>query len=234
MEASNKDKRKFEFVLCIGLLIVASVLGMDTNHNPMPWINRILSPIEKEGWTIYWGGILLLILIYNVFRKLYALKGWYIFNKNGKCFMWTLIFILSVNAINPSVIQTVKMVKSGLDTIYLDREALMGFNIYDTSEGGTTSYKTEGYIMLINCSNQTIGPFKIKVILTERGDGPTGEFESAEEYYLAPKEQRNIELNLEGMLDEPSKLVEDRLYTIGKKFEVILWNNEEQVKFLSE
>lgn len=67
MEGSNKDKR--EFVICIGLLIVAAILGMNTNHHPMSWINRILPTIEIKGITIYLGSIILIILIYNVFRK---------------------------------------------------------------------------------------------------------------------------------------------------------------------
>ena len=227
MEGSNKDKR--EFVICIGLLIVAAILGMNTNHHPMSWINRILPTIEIKGITIYLGSIILIILIYNVFRKFYSLKGWRIFNKNGKCFVWTIIFIVLINAINPTVVQTIKMLKSGLGAIYLDREALIGFNIYNTSEGEIISYKTEGHIMLINCSNQKVGPFKVKVVLPEREGLPKGEFESVEDYYLEPKEQRYIELNLEGMSDE-SKMN----YILRKNFEVVLWNDKEKVRFFSE
>ena len=244
MGDSNKDSGKFELVVCIGLLIGASILGMDTNYNPMLWINRILPPIEKGTWTIYWGGILLLVLIYNVFRKLYVLKGWRIFNKKGKCFVCTLVFMLFINATNPEVVQTIKRMETGLGAIYLDREALMGFNINKLSEDGainykaeenkTITYKTEGYITLINCSNQEVGPFKIKIILPEGGGYPIGEFKSGEDYYLNPKERRSIKLNIEGMLDESNKSVGDNIYTAGKNFEIVLWNDEEQVEFLSE
>ena len=164
-----------------------------------------------------------------MFRKLYSLKGWRIFNKDGKCFVWTLIFIVLIGAINPKVVQTIKMLESGLDAIYLDRDALMDFNISNTSEGGTTSYKTEGHITLINCSNQTVGPFKVKVILPESKNDLKGEFESIEDYYLAPKEQRDIKLTLEGKLDESK-----RINMFRKNFEVVLWNDKEQVRFLSE
>lgn len=229
VERNNKDKEQREFVICIGLLIVAAILEMNTNHHPMSWINRILPTIEIRGITICLGGIVLIILIYNVFRKLYSLKGWRIFNKNGKCFVWTLIFIILINVINPKVVQTIKMLRPGLGAIYLDREALMDFIVHNTSEDGTMSYKTEGHIMLINCSNQKVGPFKVKVVLPEREGYPKGEFESVEDYYLEPKEQRHIELNLEGMSDE-SKMI----YMLRKNFEVVLWNDKEQVRFFSE
>lgn len=234
MEGSSKDKEKREFVIYIGLLIVAAILGMNTNHHPMSWINRILPVIEINRITIYWGGIILIILIYNVFRKLYLLKGWRIFNKDGKCFVWTLIFIILINAINPKVVQTIKMLESGLDAIYLDREALMDFKIHNTSEDGTMSYKTEGHIMLINCSNQKVGPFKVKVILSKREDYPKGEFESVEDYYLEPKEQRYIKLDLEGVSDESKSDGSKMVYILRKNFEIVLWNDKEQVRFLSE
>ena len=229
MKGSSRDKEKREFVICIGLLIVAAILEMNTNHHPMSWINRILPMIKIRGITFYLGSIVLIILIYNVFRKLYSLKGWRIFNKDGKCFVWTLIFIVLIGAINPKVVQTIKMLESGLDVIYLDRDALMDFNISNTSEGGMTSYKTEGHITLINCSNQTVGPFKVKVILPESGNNLNGEFESLEDYYLAPKERRSIKLTLEGKLNE-SKIIN----MFRKNFEVVLWNDKEQVRFLSE
>ena len=229
MKGSSRDKEKREFIICIGLLIVAAILEMNTNHHPMSWINRILPMIKIRGITFYLGSIVLIILIYNVFRKLYSLKGWRIFNKDGKCFVWTLIFIVLIGAINPKIVQTIKMLESGLDVIYLDRDALMDFNISNTSEGGMTSYKTEGHITLINCSNQTVGPFKVKVILHESGNNLNGEFESIEDYYLAPKEQRTIKLTLEGKLDESK-----RINMFRKNFEVVLWNDKEQVKFLFE
>lgn len=230
LENYDQYKGKREFVVCMGLLIAAAILSMNTNHHPELWINRLLPVIEINTITIYWGGILLIIIIYNVFRKFYSLKGWHIFNKNGKCFVWTLIFIMFINAINPKIVQTIKMLESGLGAIYLDREALMDFKIYNTSENGIMSYKTEGHIVLINCSNQKVGPFKVKVILPEREGYPKGEFESVEDYYLEPKEQRYIKLDLEGTSSDGSTMV----YMLRKNFEVVLWNNKEQVRFLPE
>ena len=241
---NDKGDSKLEWILCIGLLIGASILGMDTNHNPMLWANRIFPPIEKGTGTIYWGGILLLVLIYNVFRKIYSLKKWHIFNKRWKCFVWTWVFIYFVSNINPEVVQTIKRMETGLGAIYLDREALMGFNFDKLSEDGTIynqaeenetmTYKTEGYITLINCSNQEVGPFKIKIIVPEGEEYPIEEFTSGEDYYLNPRERRTIKLNFEGVLDEKNKLVGEPIYILGKKFEVVLWNNKEQVKFLPE
>lgn len=69
----------------------------------------------------------------------------------------------------------------------------------------------------------------VKVILHESGNNLNGEFESIEDYYLAPKEQRTIKLTLEGKLDESK-----RINMFRKNFEVILWNDKEQVRFLSE
>ena len=44
-------------------LILGIVFSLNTNSNPVPFIERILIPIQSDGVTIHYAGIFIIILV---------------------------------------------------------------------------------------------------------------------------------------------------------------------------
>lgn len=223
-------------LIWIGLLII-SALGLNDNYHTLSWLNRIFPPFKHEDMTFFTGTIILIIVIYNLFRAFYYTTGNYLFNKGWKCFICTLIFVNLLSGINAPVIQKIRGLQSGLNAIYLDRNKMFGINLYDISVGKEKMYRSEGSIRLKNCSDETVGPFKITVTLAQDENHPSGSFTCDYPYELAPKEQKYIHLNYEGPLTdlvENSVYDYDKAYIISDGLQIMLWDENQQVTFYSE
>lgn len=227
-------------LIWLGLLLM-SVLGMNDNYHTLSWINRILPPYSHEGMTFFTGTILLIIAIYNLFRAFYYTTGNYLFNKGWKCFICTLIFVNLLTGINGSAVQRIRRFQSGLNAIYLDRTRDLSINLYDISEDGVEkAYRSEGTILLKNCSNKTVGPFKITVTFAPDEYQPGGSFTSEDIYELAPGKQKYIVLTHDDALNDFTEDEESEIYAtahmilISEGIEITLWNEEKQVTFYSE
>lgn len=219
----------------IGLLVV-SVLGLNDNYHTLAWINRIVPSYNNKGLTLFPGTIILIVAIYNLFRAFYYTTGNYLFNKGWKCLICTLIFMNVLSGINDSMVQKLRGFQSGLDAIYLDRNNLLGVNLYDISIGKEKLYRIEGFSRLKNCSNETVGPFKVTITISQDENHPGGNFTCEDSYELAPGEQKTIPLNYEGVLKDfvDSDVYEDHIYLAFEGVQMMLWNEEQQVIFYSE
>ena len=103
-------------LIWIGLLII-SALGLNDNYHTLSWINRIIPIYSQEGMTIFTGSILIIIAIYNLFRAFHYISGNYLFNKNWKGFICTIIFIGLLSEVNVGAIEKIRGFQSGLDAI---------------------------------------------------------------------------------------------------------------------
>lgn len=222
-------------LIWLGLILV-SLLGMNNNYHTLSWINRIIPIYSHEGMTIFPGSILIIIAIYNLFRAFHYISGNYLFNKNWKCFICTIIFIGLLSEVNVGAIEKIRGFQSGLDAIYLDRDHPMNIILHDTSTGKEKVYRTEGVSRIKNCSDETVGPFKVTVTLLPSENHPGGSFICERSYGLAPGEEGIIDLSYQGILTDfvESKVYGDNTYVVNEGIQIMLWNEEGQVVFYSE
>lgn len=227
------------FIVFWVILGVSALLQMNTNHNAMPWIMRICKPLSINGMTVYWGNIVLVILIYNVFKKFYQLKSWKALNKDWKCFVWTLVFIVGCSSLGEVGIQGIKSFQEGLKAIYLQRDATGGSLKWEMIESEGKKYKRytgQVYITVKNCSRKETQQFEIRV----EAKNLTNEeieysFESEESYILEPNEIRRIEID---SFKEEKVEEEEETYSSGmsnfRDVKVILHNEDEELVFEKE
>lgn len=222
-------------LIWVGLL-VAGALGMNDNYHASLWINRIVPPYKHEGMTWFPGTIILIIAVYNLFRGFYFTTGNYLCNKGWKCFICTILFINIVGGINSEVVQKIRRLQSGLHSIYLERDKMMSINLYNVSSGEERIYRTEGFSRIKNCSNETVGPFKVTIIMEEDERHPGGSFTCEKIYELGPREERIVDLYYEGPLNESIGEMnsEDNMDIITEGIQMILWDEQQQVVFYSE
>lgn len=217
-------------------LVVVSVLGMNDNYHTTSWINRIIPAYQHGEMTIFVGTLVFITAIYNLFRGFHYITGNYLFNKNWKCFVCTLIFINLLSGINVGVIQQIRAFGSGVHAIYLERNNPLSINLQDISEGKEKRYSVKGMISLKNCSNETVGPFKVTMTLMPNGQQPGGSFTYEESYILGPKEEESFILNYEGMLNDFSDegVSRAQMYIANKDLQMTLWDEKQQVIFYTE
>lgn len=220
-------------LIWLGLLVVSG-LGMNNNYHALSWLNLMIPVYQHEELIIFWGNIVLMIAIYNLFRAFYYTKGNYLFNKDWKCFICTLIFISLLSDVNVGVVQKVRSTQSGLKAIYLDREDPLDLILYQTS--AENIYRIEGVTHIKNCSDEIVGPFQITIAVKSSEEQRGGCFTCQQSYILAPGEEKFIDLSYEGILSDFVANEIDGLetYVIDQGIEMMFWNHEEKVIFYSE
>lgn len=231
-----KLHKNIQVMILVFLLVVISLLGMNDNYHTEIWVNRILPPIQTETVELNWGGLVLVIATYHIFERLYVLKGIYIFDKRWKCFLCVLIFCAMIDNINIGVVQRLKSIQTGLNAVYLKRDKVLGVNIYEVSAGEEKTYRAEGYVVIKNCSDKSVGPFNITIVLPESKEGPSGRLTSDKTYQLEPGEQRTVDLNYEGKLNSHlnGEMPDDEMYLVFERVRMILWDEDEQVTFYAK
>lgn len=120
---SNKFKSdKFRFVMSALLILIGVILTINTNNNPVPFIEKIFRPVEKGSGTLHYGGIIVIILIYNGVRGIrnYG-KGKFLFLTKHP-FVTAIVILVLSSGLNTNVIKIYKSFSPGLNSIYCDRE----------------------------------------------------------------------------------------------------------------
>ncbi|OPJ55643.1 hypothetical protein [Alkalithermobacter paradoxus] len=137
--------RKNKQLLYILLILIGVVLSFNTNNDPTPFVNRIFKPVNFKGGTLYYGGILCIILISVGLSGIQFKK----FKSEGaKLIAIILIFQLTIPLNNYSV-KFIKSMSTDLNSIYYIRNKSNTLDIQTGQDGEFIRYTLE----LENCSN---------------------------------------------------------------------------------
>lgn len=235
------DLKKVKNLGCIGGILLIFVLLCNTNNNPTSFLMRILPPITIARSRFYYGNLLLLIAIYFLIKTLYKVNEWSFLNHGGKRFLCWILVVAFIGIGCEGMVKIYKSFQTGLKAVYLEREK-MNFTVKYHTENENNKpyivYETSGYITLENCSNAPTEPFRVRLIDMSQDEGSDFQLymdeyhNKDEEYILSPKQKIKIDFDNVGKREYTSKDDAQEGYIFsGNKFEVVLYNDTEQVVF---
>lgn len=117
---SKFEKKKFLKALLYLTLGIISFLN--TNSNPVIFIERIFMPIKIGSGTIYYAGLIALILTYKGIKILAETFEWRIYKRRFLIFLLTIFIISFTRDVCTEKVRTFKSSSIGLSSIYCDYE----------------------------------------------------------------------------------------------------------------
>lgn len=233
MTKTKLDKKnvvKYILLIILGLLFLGN-----TNNNPDIFIQRVFRPINLGGTTIFYAGLIPMIIIYK------GLKGIYICNKTEilRTRIRRIIVMIVLFSIFSNYwvigLKTYKGFAGGLDSIYCDREGLW-LSACDVNE---SEVRVSTMINLENCSSEDQA-FSIKIKVPEEWKNYINEEEiiardlyldSDDKIYMGKREKTDV--RIEAIVKCKNSTYSENTYSSRsiKNFDFILFNDEEEVMF---
>ncbi|GAA0178437.1 hypothetical protein SH2C18_14950 [Clostridium sediminicola] len=231
----NKILPKTKKIQGVILIIVAFISIYNTNNNPTILIERILKPIKIGGGTLFYAGLVPILLIY------YGLKS---INKNGdyrllktriRRIIITLIILNIGLHLSTNTVKFIKGMSKDLNAIYCYRDN--DFNSLSVGQDQDNNLIVTSSIELENCSNESqefniaiVIPENFKKFIHENIQLKDNEFQTSKKFVLHGKERKTItaEFFVEEM-DEDLSFVSSTW-----PFEFTLFNDNQKVQFINK
>ena len=210
-------------------LILGIVFSLNTNSNPVPFIERILIPIQSDGVTIHYAGIFIIILVYRGIKLLAEVFNWKADKRVIILLLLTILTIVATNSVWNNIIKTYKSASDGLRSIYCDYDN----QILYFKKINNDKLMINTRISLENLSSQE-QQFKIKVKVPRE----LREELKVDEFTVLDREGDIAIYNVKGKMEKQidSEFVlsikdYERLKFWTTDFQFLLYNDEESVKF---
>ncbi len=228
MKNCRMKLKSLPFVLAI---LAVSVLCLNSNNDPRPFIERIFVPFNIAGATIYYSGLVVLIVLYASLREI-NVQNEYSFLKTGFRRVLILILIIALtNTVSDFPSKVIKGFSTDLNAIYCYRNNI---NL-------STRLVTGNYIEL-NCKlrlenrGSVMQEFKVKVKYQKGIDDCTmwityGTYIFDKTVKLEPHEKTFIELHDKFKPEAIEKLIWDK---DSKEFKFSLFNDKQEVDFFEQ
>ena len=238
---TKKFTPKTRYILSIILIIVGIISLYNTNSNPTALIERIFKPINLNGGTFHYAGIISIILIYYGLKGIYKYREYRYLGTGNKRIVWTIIVLLVISKSSSYVIKTAKSLSKGLNSIYYHRESNYNELKFIQREDGKISIKCS--FELENCSKEA-QEFYIKVLVPETFKKHVvqeefifgeDEFNSGKKLIIDGKEKKNFQMNFTGDREDIMRDSRDDnscFIFSAREFEFILYNEDKEVKFI--
>lgn len=224
---------KVKGILSILMVLIAFVFSSNTNNNPIPFIDRIIKPSTTKNGTIYFGWIIIILLI-SIGLK--GINRNLLKNKFSSKFtnILIVIIVLLLPAITINGAKIYKTFTNGLDSIYCYRndKNLELLTIDDE--------KIEANIRL-RLKNFSDEPqkFYIKIIAFEIISENINKIEfyvvnddnTKKEFILYGKEEKTINEVFEITVNKENEPI-NSIHSNTSYFEFELFNENENVKFI--
>ena len=209
----------------------------NTNSNPTALIERIFKPINLNGGTFHYAGIISIMLIYYGLKEIYKYKEYRYLGTGNKRIVWTIIVLLVISKSSSYVIKAVKSLSKDLNAIYYYRESSNNELNFIQRENGKISINCR--FELENCSKEA-QEFYIKVLVPEtfkkhivEEEFIFGEDEinKGKKFIMSGKEKKNFQINFTGDREDISD--SNSCFTFSaREFEFVLYNDDEEIKFI--
>lgn len=213
-----EQQQKLKRVSLIFLIFFIMLLSMNTNNDPNPIIQRIFRPINNGNSTIYYSGIILLLLMYFLVKELY--KEWNISFLNTR--LKRIIALILISYIFSSgseyCIKLYKSFSSGLNSIYCYRN---NSNIFRSTVQNETQIICS--LKLENCSSK-VQKFYVKV-------RPRIYSKEIDESDLAGKKMLILNPHEEQLFSIPLYKGDNSYSYSGNSFGFSLYNEFDEAKF---
>lgn len=222
---SSRMKKTLSFILIIAGIILRS----NTNNNPTWFIERIFKPIEIGSATIYYAGILPILLIYNGFKGLSESEKYKFFKTTKGRIIGTIIVALFSAQLCGYGVKISKNMSNDLNAIYYNRESNNNMLMFEQDENDNMVITCT--IELENCSQQAQEFYIDLLVPKDHKEFVVEEkLQTNEKFILKGKEKERIKAVFLGLANK-----EFSGFKGGTKhFEFALFNNKQEVKFIEK
>jgi hypothetical protein len=212
------NNKKIKRISLIILIFIVLCLCINTNNNPNPIIQRIFRPIRIGGGTLYYAGLIPILIVYYSLKALYKQNNYGILNTRLKRIVIAIVLLYIFSIYSQSGVKLYKSFCNDLNSIYCYRN---NANIQTWTSENSSHMVCR--LELENCSSET-KEFFVKVNLPNY-------FKKAEKLTLVndtilalnAHERRQFEITLyEGSMNS-------NVYS--NKFDFSLYNNLQEVTF---
>ncbi|MCC5911297.1 MAG: hypothetical protein JJT76_12745 [Clostridiaceae bacterium] len=155
-----KDKK--EFLKGLILIALGLILGISSNANPVPLIERVLIPLAIGRGALHYAGLIVIIVYYIGFKKIFTAFGKDFVSGKAKILLLVIVmFAMSaIGGVYHFVEQTYMSFQDDIGAVYVDRDnSTMRFR--ELEEG---IVEVNAMLLMENNSNEAVKTH-IKIII---------------------------------------------------------------------